>query len=549
MFTVRSLVVVAAALPMVLAAQQAPARAPRAHRFSVAWLAPRLAEVDAQTSAAMASLPSVMAAARIGLAQAHAALAATDLQMRDVRSVSAFSVGGDFEHTPPNGWALQDPANGQYSDARSALNRGRYADAAMLFADVYTRYPKSAYAANAYYWQAYALSRRGGSASLQKALEVLILQHERAPNATTRRDADALATRIRGELARGGDSESAAVIAELAGSAARAPIPPVPPTATTPTVAPMPAIAGTRSSRFSRGNQERCENEDDTQSAALSALLQMDAERATPILKKVLARRDEGSLCLRRKAVFMVSQHEGPETERILLDAARNDPDSDVRGNAVFWLSQVDSPGAIVALDSILRSSSDPVLQDKALFAVSQHESTKARQILRDFALRAGVSDDLREKAIFWIGQGDDPENFTFLKTLYTQLKVDNLKDKVLFSVSQVEGKESQRWLLAVAGDANESIELRKKALFWVGQSDLPVADLFSIYDRMANRDMKEHMIFVISQRDEKAAVDKMIQIAKTETDRELKKKAIFWLSQSDDPRVAEFLSSLLEKP
>jgi len=319
-------------------------------------------------------------------------------------------------------------------------------------------------------------------------------------------------------------------------------------TATTPAAPAAPAapvVAGSGQ----HGNRDRCDSDDDMQSAALNALQQMDHDRALPILKRVLARRDAGSQCLRRKAVFIVSQNEGSEAERILLDVARTDPDLEVREQAVQWLSQVDSPGAVAALDSILRSASDPALQDKAIFALSQQDSPKARQALRDFALRSTVSDDLREKAIFWISQGDDPERLGFLKSLYGQLHTEALRDKILFSVSQVEGRESQQWLLQVAGDANENIELRKKALFWVGQSDMPVSELFTIYDRLANREMKEHMIFVISQRDEKAAVDKLIQIAKTETDRELKKKAVFWLSQSDDPRVADFLASLLEKP
>ena len=162
----------------------------------------------------------------------------------------------------------------------------------------------------------------------------------------------------------------------------------------------------------------------------------MDGDKALPILKKVLARRDPASLCLRRKAVFLVSQHEGPETERILLDAARTDPDGEVREQAVQWLSQVDSPAAVAALDSILRSANDPALQDKAIFALSQQDSPRARQALKDFALRAGVSSDLRQKAIFWIGQGDDPDRSGFLKSLYGQLKDQESREKILFSMS-----------------------------------------------------------------------------------------------------------------
>jgi HEAT repeat protein len=310
---------------------------------------------------------------------------------------------------------------------------------------------------------------------------------------------------------------------------------------------PAPPVAVSAPRRH--GREEGCDNEDDMQMAALNALLQMDAERALPILRKVLARRDDESLCLRRKAVFLVSQHQSAETERILLDAARTDPDAEVRGQAIFWLSQVDSPGVVPALDSILRGAADPELQDKAIFALSQRNSPQARRALRDFALRPGISDDLRGKAIFWIGQGNDPDRLEFLTSIYPQLKSDEAKDKVLFSVSQIRGRESQQWLIQVAGDQREDIERRKKALFWAGQSGLPGPELFELYDKMPNKEMKEHMVFVISQRSEKAAVDKLFEIARSEPDREIRKKALFWLSQSNDPRVPEFLAKILEKP
>ena len=63
----------------------------------------------------------------------------------------------------------------------------------------------------------------------------------------------------------------------------------------------------------------------------------------------------------------------------------------------------------------------------------------------------------------------------------------------------------------------------------------------------MNDRELKEQLIFVFSQRRESAAVDKLLAIGKSEPDRELRKKAIFWLSQSRDPRVAKFLQDLIE--
>jgi len=61
--------------------------------------------------------------------------------------------------------------------------------------------------------------------------------------------------------------------------------------------------------------------------------------------------------------------------------------------------------------------------------------------------------------------------------------------------------------------------------------------------------EMREQIIFVLSQRQsDKAAIDKMFDIAKNEKDPELRKKAIFWLGQSRDPRVQQFLMDLINR-
>jgi len=43
-------------------------------------------------------------------------------------------------------------------------------------------------------------------------------------------------------------------------------------------------------------------------------------------------------------------------------------------------------------------------------------------------------------------------------------------------------------------------------------------------------------------------AVDKLMDIARRDSDRELRSKAIFWLGQSRDPRVLKFLEELINR-
>jgi HEAT repeat protein len=168
---------------------------------------------------------------------------------------------------------------------------------------------------------------------------------------------------------------------------------------------------------------------------------------------------------------------------------------------------------------------------------------------LRAYAERPDLPEELREKAIFWIGQSGGSENEAYLRSLYGRLKEPELRKKVLFSVSQAGGPDNMRWLLGVARDKTQPIELRKQALFWAGQGDAPIADLASLYTTLPERELREQIIFVYSQRDDSAAVDRLLEIARGDPDIELRKKALFWLGQSNDPRAAKALQEIIEQP
>jgi HEAT repeat protein len=274
----------------------------------------------------------------------------------------------------------------------------------------------------------------------------------------------------------------------------------------------------------------------------------MDEERATPVLRKVLARRDPGSACLRRKAVFLVAQHQASGAEDLLLEAARGDPDPEVRGQSVFWLSQVGTDKAVAALDSILRVSKDPDIQDKAVFALSQQGSRRAQAALHAYAQRPDINESIREKAIFWIGQSGSTEDEAFLRSLYPKLQSEELRKKLLFSIAQTGSKESLAWLLDLARKRSEPLEIRKQALFWAGQQGATGADLAGLYDSFAERELRDHLIFVMSQDGDRAAADKLLEIARKDPDPELRKKALFWLGQIDDPRAAEALEEIISQ-
>ena len=289
---------------------------------------------------------------------------------------------------------------------------------------------------------------------------------------------------------------------------------------------------------------------------------------------------------LANSAVSAAALADSVDVWRQLLALARNaDRPRDVRNSALFWMSGVAPAEAAEPLATLARSTGEsrslregvimtlgqlrdgagvPTLigfasrenddqhwlRDKAIFWLGNTGDDRARATLRTLASSDTLARDLRDQAIFALGFLDQQgENGPFLRTLYGRVDDRRLKDKIIQSVAQLDEAADQRWLLDRVLDSREPTDLRKTALFWRGQKNAaPLGELVALYPKLDSRELKEHYIFVLSQRHERDAVDKMLDLARNDPDREVRAKAIFWLGQSRDPRVARFLEEEISK-
>jgi len=407
-----------------------------------------------------------------------------------------------------------------YKEATKLLDDGRYEKAARQYRKVYELYEKSDYAADALYWQAFSLYRLGGKSAWRDARRALEIQRDQYDRAGTKGDAEALYYRILGKLAEEGDHEAAELVAKHADD------------------------------EFD--NHDDADHDIDSdydleeKMAALHALITMKSERALPLIKKVLNDRRPGRAKLREQALFLLTQHRTSESAEMLMDIATNDPDRDVRKSAIFWLSQVDSPETAAFLERLLRESDDEEILEQAVFAFSQRKDEQSRKILRNLALDESKPIGLRENAIFWLGQSGS-EEIEFLKDMYNRVGDEDLKEKILFAVSQHGGSESARWLMKIVYDEDEPMDVRKNALFWAGQQRrVDLDELVKLYKSLPSNELKEQVVFSFSQRNEKRALEIMMDLARSEKDVELRKQLIFWIGQSNDPSVEDFLLEII---
>jgi hypothetical protein len=88
---------------------------------------------------------------------------------------------------------------------------------------------------------------------------------------------------------------------------------------------------------------------------------------------------------------------------------------------------------------------------------------------------------------------------------------------QAVFWLGQAAGKAATRGLDSIARDDRGDLEVRKQA------------------------------VFALSQRPTDEGVPALIHIARTNPDAELRKSALFWLGQSEDPRALELFEELLQ--
>jgi hypothetical protein len=133
-----------------------------------------------------------------------------------------------------------------------------------------------------------------------------------------------------------------------------------------------------------------------------------------------LARRSAGDAGGR--AIFAATLADSAIVWPELLRIAR-DPDvaTETRRQAVFWVSQAAEVAATRGLDSLVHEDTiDREVREQAVFALSQRPREEGVPALVRIA-RTHRDPTLRRRAIFWLGQSNDPRALALFEELLTR--------------------------------------------------------------------------------------------------------------------------------
>lgn len=281
------------------------------------------------------------------------------------------------------------------------------------------------------------------------------------------------------------------------------------------------------------------------------AIFWLGQEGKSPQTKKLLVdlALNSDEIAIQKEAIFALSQLSGKAGIPALMQIAKENRNEEMRAQAIFWLGQEGrSPEVLKALQDFALNDANFEVQKKAVFALAEYSDRQGLPTLLEIA-RNHKNPDLREDAIFWIGQkANTPEIIDALKDFALNDENIEVQKKAIFSLSEVRGGKGMPFLMDIAQKHKKS-EVREQSIFWLGQKSRN-PDVVKILEKIANSDtdpeVQEKAIFSLSQMSSDVGIPALINIAKNHKNASVRKKAIFWLGQSNDERAMKAIEEIL---
>lgn len=168
------------------------------------------------------------------------------------------------------------------------------------------------------------------------------------------------------------------------------------------------------------------------------------------------------------RVVFRVSDHRVTRVKTVVGGSWRPDPKA-------VDLGTVSTREAVATLLAIAVDSRNPG-GEHAVFPATLADSVTVWRQLLALARNTGVPHDTRKQAVFWLSQEASDSATAGLSDLAgSEKEGDDIRKQAVFALSQRPKDEGVPALIKVA-KSNGSAEVRKSALFWLGQSEDPRA-------------------------------------------------------------------------
>jgi HEAT repeat protein len=256
----------------------------------------------------------------------------------------------------------------------------------------------------------------------------------------------------------------------------------------------------------------------------------------------------------RRAALSWLARDDGSDSRAqtaqatdLLLRISRDENETQsLRRSALNMLGRVGHGAGIPSLIQLATDNSAPWIGEESVRALSQSGDPRARDFLRKEVTRTDISDATLAAAVRGLGGNEATgKDIDLLRSSFGTMTSDRARAAVLEVIGQRGTTTDTQWLLGVARNSQMSAEARRRALDLAARSASGRTQTIALYDSMEDPSLKEALIRIYGQSDDRASVDKLISIAKSDSNYMLRRRAIASLSRTQDPRAREALQEI----
>jgi len=344
---------------------------------------------------------------------------------------------------------------------------------------------------------------------------------------------------------------------------------------------------------------------------ALQSLFQADEERAIALVTESL-KATPSAQCqgFQAAALSMLGSHGGPRVVPLLLDIARNNPDTKLRLTAIRRLGEQRSDQVTDELIKMYDADKTKEVRAQVLRALVEGRTTRGSAKVLEIA-RTGDDITMRQVAIRYIGELDDAASLDELIRIYDADQTREIRFQIIRALAERDDAKARAKLLEIArtgatpeerieamrrlgdhnrismdellqlytsetnpqikqsllrvfGDnsdpraqaklmeiarGNDAVELRMYAIRQLGEKDdeQTVNQLVAMYDSEQNQQLRSALMRGFGDSNQKSALRKLMTIARSDPSVEMRKLAVRYLGQSKDPEALKFLEDLLK--
>jgi HEAT repeat protein len=223
---------------------------------------------------------------------------------------------------------------------------------------------------------------------------------------------------------------------------------------------------------------------------------------------------DGTSIETRNLGVFVLHEADGSSVSRV--EVYNLDRKREYSNYPVYWLGRGGNEESLTLLRSLAESNQSGKVTEHAIVAIALHDDPRVNDTLKTF-VRNSRNQDARRTAVHWLGFIGVETNF--------------LADLIRNEGEDKDVRRAAGHALGVSSDPNS------------------LTALTNLYGGIADRELKRNLIHSISiNSNQEPAIDFLIKIAKTDTDREAKNQALFWLGHKAGEKSLGVIKDTVEK-